>query len=283
MANQDLHVHVGWDDCVVVPRPSNPRRPSQSLPNAPLRRSFDYEFSRLGAVESGWLAATGSPTSWGALIGGPSPAPHPCRSVMTAEEPGSVTEWLPRFEAGDPEAVRFIWNRYFKLMVLLAQLQLLGLRDRGRDAEDVALSAFNALCQATGRNPSARLEDRNDLWSLLARCTETRAQNAMRDATRLKRGGGGFFQRSLRTLQKQATARLMPPTPQETVEFVDWLEFLMVQLDQQDATGKLRATALLKLEGYTEAEIGQKHACSRKTVAARMAMIRAIWRGFTQP
>jgi DNA-directed RNA polymerase specialized sigma24 family protein len=106
---------------------------------------------------------------------------------MTAEDPGSVTEWLPRFEAGDPEAVRFVWNRYFEMMVLLARLKLAGLQDRGRDAEDVALSAFNALCRAKGRTLTPCLRDRDELWTLLARSTRNRVLNLRRDAARQKR------------------------------------------------------------------------------------------------
>jgi DNA-directed RNA polymerase specialized sigma24 family protein len=197
---------------------------------------------------------------------------------MTAEDPGSVTEWLPRFEAGDPEAVRFVWNRYFEMMVLLARLKLAGLQDRGRDAEDVALSAFNALCRAKGRTLTPCLRDRDELWTLLARSTRNRVLNLRRDAARQKRQPTGFIQRSLQSLSRQAHRRLSPPTPQETAEFADWMEYMFTQLDRRDTSGKLRTAARLKLEGYTDSEIAAQQSCSRKTVSTRMALIRAIWR-----
>jgi DNA-directed RNA polymerase specialized sigma24 family protein len=199
---------------------------------------------------------------------------------MTADDPGSITKWLPHFEAGDPAAIRLVWNRYFELMVLQARLKLAGLQDRGRDAEDVALSAFHAICQATSRTPSSQVRNRNELWNLLAQSTINRAINLHRDTARQKRQPLGLIQRSLRALERRASRQLSPPTPQESAEFNDWMEFMLSQLDKRDTSGRLRTAALLKLEGYTDAEIAQRQACSRKTIAVRMALIRAIWRSW---
>ena len=65
--------------------------------------------------------------------------------------------------------------------------------------------------------------------------------------------------------------------PDQVVAFSDWLEHLLSLLDQEDPTQRLRATALLKLEGCTDAEIATRHTCSRKTVVLRLGLIRSLW------
>jgi len=54
---------------------------------------------------------------------------------MTLEAPGSVTHWLQPLQAGDPAAAEFLWDRYFEQVLQLARRQLLGVRDRSREAE----------------------------------------------------------------------------------------------------------------------------------------------------
>jgi DNA-binding NarL/FixJ family response regulator len=105
--------------------------------------------------------------------------------------------------------------------------------------------------------------------------------NRRREVTRQKRLPPSFIQRSLESLEQHAE-RLSPPTPLETAEFVDWLEFMLSQLDQRDPSGRLRDVARLKLEGYTDAEIAERQACSRKTVSMRLALIRVIWKTWTE-
>jgi len=201
---------------------------------------------------------------------------------MTVETPGSVTHWLKPLQAGDPAAAEFVWDRYFHLVVQLARRQLLGVRDRSQDAEDVALSALNALCHAARQGQLASMADRDDLWRLLATCTLNRSRNLRRDSQRLKRGG------DLVQVRLPVAGGLQPdctrePTPDEAAQLADDVRALMDRLDREDPSQRLRQVALWKLEGYTDQEIARRQHCSRKTVCVRLSLIRALWQALLVP
>src|SRR5438067_2490766 len=66
----------------------------------------------------------------------------PGRAAPLASE-GSVTLWIGRLRAGDPDAAGPLWERYFQRLVGLARARLRGAPRRVSDEEDVALSAFD--------------------------------------------------------------------------------------------------------------------------------------------
>lgn len=197
---------------------------------------------------------------------------------MTENTPGSVTRWLSTLRDGDPAAAEFLWNRYFEQVARLAQRQLVDLRDRSRDAEDVALSALNALCQAASRGRLVDLRDRHDLWQFLATCTLNRARNLLRDMNRLKRAGAAPQGNTAPREQQWDEVESDEPTPAEANQLADDLRHIMARLDQEDPTHRLREVALWKLEGYSVLEIARRHNCTRKTVVLRLSLIRSLWR-----
>jgi DNA-directed RNA polymerase specialized sigma24 family protein len=197
---------------------------------------------------------------------------------MTVEVHGSVTPWLNPLKEGDPAAKEYLWSRYFELAVQLARTQLQGVHDRGRDEEDVALSALHDFFRAAGRGDMERLHNRNDLWRLLATCTLNRARKHRRDSQRLKRGGGLPRERpvSLKTPDWRLTSR--ESSPEEACQLADELQSLLELLDHEDSTGRLRKIAVWKLEGFTDEEIAQCQNCTRKTISAKLTLIRGLWR-----
>jgi DNA-directed RNA polymerase specialized sigma24 family protein len=93
-------------------------------------------------------------------------------------------------KAGDPEATRRLWERFFADLVRLARARL---RDAPRAAaaeEDAALSAFDSLCRGIGEGRYPRLDDRADLWHSLVTITARKAADMVQHERRLKRGGG---------------------------------------------------------------------------------------------
>lgn len=197
---------------------------------------------------------------------------------MTVETPGSVTHWLSLLRAGDPQAAEFIWDRYFSQILHLAHRQLLGLRDRSRDAEDVALSTLNALCHAASHGRLANVQDRHDLWRLLVTCALNRVRNLRLYENRLKRGGAHVTE-TVPLHDSLVTGTVTAePTPEEAAQLADDLRHMMDRLDVEDPTHRLREVALLKLEGYTVEEIARRQKCARKTVALRLSVIRGLWR-----
>ena len=83
-----------------------------------------------------------------------------------------------------------LWGRYFQRLVRLAGARLPAHCRRSFDEEDVALSAFQSFCERAGRGQFPQLDDRDDLWRLLATITVRKALDTMRHQTRQKRGGG---------------------------------------------------------------------------------------------
>src|SRR5262245_21852756 len=102
---------------------------------------------------------------------------------------GTVSQWLDQLKAGDRAGVQKLWERYFRQLVGLARGKLAGAPRRAADEEDVALSAFDSFCRAAERGRFPRLEDRDDLWRLLAVLTERKAIGLRRREGRAKRGG----------------------------------------------------------------------------------------------
>ena len=70
----------------------------------------------------------------------------------------------------------------------------------------------------------------------------------------------------------------LPISPEEACQLADELQFLLSLLDQEDSTGRLRKIAVWKLEGFTDEEIAQCQKCTRKTISAKLTLIRALWR-----
>lgn len=203
---------------------------------------------------------------------------------MSELNAGSVTAWLQPLKAGDPAAAEYVWSRYFQRSLQLARQRLGGLSDTARDAEDVALSAMNALFLAA-RNPGDQgLKDRNDLWRLLSTCTLNRTRNLLRDSLRLKRSGGGDVPA---LSDEQVECELLEKIdkgldPADAVMFADEMGKLLDLLDAEDPSQRLRQVALWKLDGCTDREVAVRMNCTRKTVCARLALIRALWKSVGQ-
>src|SRR6266403_2686702 len=77
----------------------------------------------------------------------------------------SVTRWIDRLKAGDPDAAQKLWERYFRRLVGLARKKLRAAPRRAADEEDVALSAFDSFCRGAGQDRFPQLHDRLDLCS----------------------------------------------------------------------------------------------------------------------
>ena len=164
---------------------------------------------------------------------------------MSVEE--SVTNWLHAFQAGDQEAVRQLWKRYFNRMVGLARLKL-GHSPRGAaDEEDVAVSAFDSFCQGVEQGQFSRLQDRDDLWRMLVVITVRKAVNLIHHQGRQKRGGDQVPQTDDEVLQGLLSRE---PSPAITAAMNDECLRLFDLLGDE----MLRKLVRLKLEGHTNTE-----------------------------
>jgi DNA-directed RNA polymerase specialized sigma24 family protein len=190
---------------------------------------------------------------------------------VSGADGGSVTHWLGPLKAGDEEAARRLWGRYFAGLVRLAHARLRDTPRGAADEEDVALSAFHSLCNGAAAGRFPRLEDRDDLWRLLATLTARKAVDQIRRDGRQKRGGG----RVAGEADAQALARVAgdEPTPEFAALMAEEYLYLLGRLDDE----ALRRIAAWKLEGYTNDEIAARLGCGLRTVERKLAVIRASW------
>jgi DNA-directed RNA polymerase specialized sigma24 family protein len=192
----------------------------------------------------------------------------------------AVTLWLQRLQAGDPAAAQKLWDHFFARLVRLARRKLHGAR-RVADEEDVALSAFDSFCRGVGQGRFPHLHERNNLWALLVVITARKAADLTQRERRRKRGGGRVRGESALLAAHGATADEAGmeqlagpgPTPAFAAQVAEECRRLLDQL----GNAELRAIALGKMEGYTNAELAAQLDCALPTVERRLRLIRKIW------
>ncbi|TWT43150.1 ECF-type sigma factor [Botrimarina hoheduenensis] len=193
---------------------------------------------------------------------------------------GSVTHWIAQLRTGgtaaEAHAQQELWDRYFRRIVGLARTKL-GTFPRGPvDEEDVAISAMQSLFHGFARDRFPSLEDRNNLWSLLAKMTARKAINQRNKEGALKRGGGATPIPIGVASDSRSTTD--PPDDDLGPEFIVAMREELSRLMQLLPEERLREIAGLKLEGYTSGEIAEKLGVVERTVERKLSLIRAHWR-----
>jgi RNA polymerase sigma factor (sigma-70 family) len=194
---------------------------------------------------------------------------------------GSVTVWITRLKAGDTVAAEQLWEIYYRRLVGLARQRLRGQPRAAADEEDVALSAFDSFFRGVERNQFPRLNDRHDLWQLLVCLTARKASHLIRHENALKRPIGSAVQQASTRDEDGADVLTeligREPTPEFAAQVAEESRLLLNGLD-----ANLRAVALAKMEGYTNAEIAVRVEVSERTVERSLAVIRKLWEGKVQ-
>ncbi len=180
----------------------------------------------------------------------------------------AVTDWLFRL-GEDEDAAALLWERFSGRMAQLARQRLRSVRTGAFDEEDVALSAFNTFCQAMRNGRSEPPDSRDGLWRLLAVITARKANQRIKQETRLKRGGD--VARTNDVDWHEVTSE--EPTPEVVVLLTDQCRQLLEDLPDDD----LRRVAILKLEGLSNKEIVERTRFSRPTIQRMLKIIRQSW------
>src|SRR5690349_11656138 len=198
---------------------------------------------------------------------------------MSPKAPGSVTRWIDGLKLGDDEAARRLWDRYFSSLVRLARKRL-GEVPRGQtDEEDIALVAFHRLCMGAARGRYPKLNDRDDLWRLLATITRHAASDQRRYLSQSKRAGVPIAPETSSpgapAFEDEAGLGFVvgrEPSPEFAAMMAEQCEKLLGRLD--DALCQI---AIWKLEGNTNVEIAARIGCTVTTVQRKLTIIRRIW------
>ena len=189
----------------------------------------------------------------------------------------STRRWLRCFQAGDSRAAQRLWEKFFDRLVRLANRHLHSRYRRAVDAEDVALSAFQAFCHGVAQGRYPQLEDPDDLWRFLVTITLNKVVRAMRDQNRIKRGGRmrAVADEGNAEGEQAAVNELVgrEPSPAFAAQVAEECDRLLHQLGDEE----LVQLALWKLEGFTNDEIAAKWGRALRTVERKLQLIRKIW------
>lgn len=189
----------------------------------------------------------------------------------------SVTFWIEQLKAGDKEAARPLWERYFSRLVHLARQRLRGTRRAVADEEDVALSAFDSFCRAAEQGRFPQLNDRDDLWRLLVVITERKSIDLARRQHPGKQKGPQIVSEADLPDSSDTPGLGWVPAPEPTPEFAALLADEFLRLFRLLDDDQLHVLAQLKFEGYSNPEIAQHLQCGLRTVERKLALIRGLW------
>ena len=197
---------------------------------------------------------------------------------MRGDEP--VTYWLRQLEAGDEDAARLLWQRYYRELVELARARFGTTPRRVADEEDVALSVLRCLYEGAARGQFAELVNRGELWQLLAAITGRKVIDQQRRLNQQKRGGGRVRGDSVmhgNDVDRSSVGFDQfggdAPTPEVLAIAAEEFQRLMALLDDD----RLRQIAQCKLEGCTNEEIGQRLGLACRSIERKLQRIRQIW------
>lgn len=189
---------------------------------------------------------------------------------------GSITHWIEQLQTGqDGDAQQKVWNRYFDRLVKVARSRLCRDLCRVEDEEDVAITALQSFFERIKQGQFPELRDRTSLWPLLVTITTRKMKNIHRRHRAQKRD-------ALRTVSAPKSdddsnwlEQLADhePTPEMAAETADEFQRLLLLLKKES----LQRVARLKLEGYTNREIGERLDIMERSVERRLVLIRQIW------
>lgn len=191
----------------------------------------------------------------------------------------STTRWLERLKQGDDEAASELWQRYARRLAKLVRKRFSSTLEQAvYDEEDVVLSAIDVFCRGIREGQHASLQDRDELWRLLAVITLRKANDRSRADKAQKRGGDVLQRKSL----SDSTSGIIlfldklpgPDLPADVdAVFTEECERLVALLGDPE----LQQVALWRLEGFQNDEIAAKLSYTRRTVQRMLKVIRQVW------
>ena len=211
-----------------------------------------------------------------------------CESAESSSAVESVSDWLDDLKQSQGHGVETarmqLWERYYGRLAALARSKAGEIPRRVEDEEDAVVSAFGSFFAGVERGQFPKLDDRNDLWRILATITARKVCRQVERQMAQKRGCGKVGGESVFEVGDGSdklggieNAAAVNETDQRlTLEFDDTWRRYMQELP--DETHRLIAEK--RIQGFTNAEIASRIGTSERTVERRVNKIREIWDRF---
>ena len=191
---------------------------------------------------------------------------------LNAPLPDSPSELSRTFAEG-------IWREFFPKLAGYAREKLGNTPRRDVDEEDIALSAINSFFTGV-RQGRFTVEERGDLWRLLATITARKVTRQHRRFFSEKRGSGkvrgeSAFRRNDNDSAKTGLDQFIDESrmPELQDQIIATCEDLLAMLKDEN----LRKTALMRMDGYSNREISETLGCSVARTKQRLQKIRELW------
>ncbi len=187
------------------------------------------------------------------------------------------TELIQLLKLGNKNAANLLIERYFDRVVALARRRLAGKQFSDSSGDDIAASVFESLWQRAREHRFAdeELRDSRELWKLLCRMIYFKSQDHVRRASAAKRTGG---------IESGSTLRSGAPAIDQVAECRHGSDGVSIFREEHqrllDLLGDshLAQIAVMRLEGYSVAEIADAFTKSLRWVGRKLALIRGIWK-----
>ena len=163
--------------------------------------------------------------------------------VSVVESGHSVTKYIAGLRGGEVEATQKIWERYIQRLILLANSKLRNSSRSSVDEEDVVQQAFADFFSQVQQGRFPKLNDRNDLWQVLAMLVDRRAKDQIRrqhtqrsGSGRVINGNSAGLTAGTRETDLMAAIPSRIPCVSEAMDFVDTLRDRLERLKGSRAT-----------------------------------------------
>jgi len=194
----------------------------------------------------------------------------------TDSDDSDVTVWLAQIKEEPEQALEKIWKKYYKHLITYARKKLDKVPKRRFDEDDIVSSVLESFFAGVQRDRFPRLNDRNDLWKILVVMTSRKTAQNIRSEMAEKRGGGDVRGESVFLTADSIDGGLdMFSSPTERFAEILTLEMQERLVNLGDES--LRRIAVMKLKGYTNAEIADELDVVERTVERKLERIRTIW------
>lgn len=194
---------------------------------------------------------------------------------------GSITKAVEGLRCNDASSTQILWERFFAKLCNFAESKIYKRHRRLLDADEIATNAFMALVEGVRAKRFERVRNRDELWQMLVLIAARQTINAQKRIERAKRGAGkvqdssAFGEHGIGSVVDFVKRDLDPDI---ALQLQDLSDQLLSQLPGDD----LKRIALLRMAGYSNAEIAQILEVSERTIERKLAAVRRYWTAYLE-